>query len=172
MQLHQRMPSPSIAAILAFLTLTGCAWAGVQSAPSAVIPCQFSPEDTWREQPCTGDCSHWTRETPPAVRDSAAVMARLASLRTSAREMGGWSEQIHVRALVHEDSTVREVTLRQSSGDTQVDEAALAVVRRLRFTPMEVGNRFVRSRVDLVLAPAALSAPALTCTLVSSRDRT
>jgi hypothetical protein len=158
---------------LTCLLLAGCVRPAVQSAPSAVIPCQFSPAETWRWQPCTGDCTHGpTPETPPAVRDSAAVTARLARLRTSSRGKSGWSEQIHLRVLIHEDASVKGVSLRQSSGDAWVDGVASNHVRRLRFVPRRIGQRYVSSHVDLVLAPAPPSAPALTCTLVSSRDRT
>jgi TonB family protein len=154
----------SIMALMCLL-LAGCVRPAVQSAPSAVIPCQFSPAETWRGQPCTGDCTHRISDTPPAVRDSAAVTARLIRLRTSARGRSGWYDPIHVRTLIDEDGSVQEAKLRKSSGNAQIDEAALSLVRRLRFAPRKVGHRSVRSLVDLVLPPTAATDPSLSCTL-------
>jgi TonB family protein len=74
-------------------------------------------------------------------------------------------EQIELRALIEEDGSVREVTLRQSSGDSQLDKAARSLAEHLRFRPRKINNRFVRSLVDLVLSPAASTDPTLACTL-------
>jgi TonB family protein len=169
MRFNQRMHPPYVAVML-WLVLAGCVRRGVQGAPSPVIPCQFSPAETWRGQPCIGDCTHGpTPETPPLARDSAAVIAGVVRIRASARRESGWSKRIHLRALIQEDGSVQEVTLRQSSGDARVDAAALGLVRRLRFVPRKVGRRFVPSHVDLVMSPAAVTDPPLTCTLQSNK---
>lgn len=151
--------------VLMCLLLAGCIRPAVPSAPSAVIPCRYSPAESWRSEPCTGDCSHAMVDILPSVRDSAVVADRVIKLRRSAGMATHWAAPIQLQALILEDGSVQEVTLRRSGGDSQVDKAALSLAKHLRFTPRKINNRSVRSLVDLVLSPAGSADPPLTCTL-------
>ena len=164
----QRLPYHA-AVILPFFILAGCTWVAHRNGMSSVIPCQFSPAETWR---LGGRCSgHCASEIPPKVRDSAVVTAQVAGLARLAARQNTSLDSIRLRARIeHSDGSVGDVTIRESSGDAGVDGVALRLVQRLRFVPMNINGRPVATRADLVLPFNAASDSPLVCTLVSSRE--
>ena len=164
----QRLPYPA-AVILPFFIVAGCTWVAHRNEMSSVIPCQFSPAETWRsEVRCTDHCAS---EIPPQVRDSAAVTAHVATLARLAARQNTSLDSIRLRArIAYPNGSVGDVTIRESSGDASVDEVALRLVQRLQFVPMKINGLPVATRVDLVLPLSAASDSPLVCTLVSSRE--
>lgn len=157
------------AVIFPFFVLAGCTGAARRSMSSSAVHCQFSPAENWRsEARCTDHC---VSESPPVVRDSAAVTAQVVRLGRFAARQNTSLDSVRLRTHVrHTDGSVGNVALRESSGDARVDDAALHLVQRLQFFPMKINGQPVSTDVDLVLPLNAASDPPLVCTLVSSRD--
>jgi TonB family protein len=64
----------------------------------------------------------------------------------------GWEGGVLIRAVIDENGVIRNRTLARRSGHREVDEAALSVLRVMKFRPAEREGKRVRTSVDLPIS--------------------